>query len=238
MFNIVGRGRLLAARVSRGRYGRIAFTFVLIAGGVAAFGSLKAEPKLKASGGLEALAQAPAPSAKAKAEPKPKASAASQAPTAPVTPAPAAVVAPSAPEKVNNTMPAWTVGCFSPARAAAPDCKIEQRLYVKETGRNISIAVVNIPGATRQPTLFLQLPNSLALQQGVSLSIDDGAATPVLLQSCDGNGCYATLVLTPALLERMKTGKVMAVKATAANREPLTFQHLLTDFAVAYEAAK
>lgn len=70
-----------------------------------------------------------------------------------------------------------------------------------------SAAVIVIPGNTRQPVLYLQLPNSLALQQGVSMSIDDGPVAPPLLQSCDGNGCYATLTLTPGLLESMKTGK-------------------------------
>jgi hypothetical protein len=36
----------------------------------------------------------------------------------------------------------------------------------------------------------------------------------------------------------MKKGKVMAVKAVAANGQTLVFQHLLTDFATAFEAAK
>jgi invasion protein IalB len=152
-------------------------------------------------------------------------------------PAPAAAAA-AEPEKVNSARPAWTVACFSASRAAAPDCKIEQRLLAKETGRLLSAAVIDIPGATRKAVLLMQLPNGLALQEDVSLSIDDGAAMPLILQSCDGSGCYATLALTPALIEAMEKGKVMTVKATAANREPLVFRHLLTDFATAYEAAK
>jgi invasion protein IalB len=197
------------------KFGRVALTLALIAGGVGAVVEL-------ASGQQKPSAAAP--------KAAPKATAAIEAP--------AAVVAPVAPEKVNNTMPAWTVGCFSASRAAAADCKIEQRLFIKETGRALSIATIDIPGATRKPVLLLHLPNGLALQDGVSFSIDGGAATPLLLQSCDGNGCYATLALTPAVLETMKTGKVMAVKAIAANREVLTFQHLLTDFAPALAAAQ
>jgi invasion protein IalB len=196
------------------RLGRVALTFVLIAAGVGVLAEF-------ASGQQKPPAAAP------KAAPK--------APAAVEAPAP--VVAPSGPEKV-NIAPAWTVNCFSLSRAAAADCKIEQRLFVKETGRALSVATIEIPGATRKPVLVLHLPNGLALQDGVSLGIDNGPATPLLWQSCDGNGCYATLILTPALIETMKTGKVMAVKAIAANREPLTFQHLLTDFAAAYEAAK
>jgi invasion protein IalB len=169
---------------------------------------------------------------------KPKPAPAVEAPAPAAVPAPAAATPPTGPEKLNSAKPAWTIACFSAARGTAPDCKIEQRLFAKETGRAISVAVVEIPGATRQPTLLMQLPNGLALQEGVSLSIDDGAATPLVLQSCDGNGCYASLALTPALIEAMGKGKVMTVKAAAGNRAPLVFEHLLTDFAAAYEAAK
>jgi invasion protein IalB len=135
-------------------------------------------------------------------------------------------------------MPAWTVSCASPARAVAPDCKLEQRLFARESQRLLSAVVIVIPGNTRQPVLYLQLPNGLALQEGVSMSIDAGPVAPPQLQSCDGSGCYATLALSPALLESMKAGKGLTVKATAANRELLTFQHLLADFSPAFESAK
>jgi hypothetical protein len=36
----------------------------------------------------------------------------------------------------------------------------------------------------------------------------------------------------------MEKGKVMAVKAVLANGQALAFEHLLTDFSHAYEAAK
>ena len=150
----------------------------------------------------------------------------------------AGAAAPPAPEKLNNAMPAWTVSCASPARAVAPDCKLEQRLFARESQRLLSAVVIVIPGNTRQPVLYLQLPNGLALQEGVSMSIDAGPVAPPQLQSCDGSGCYATLALSPALLESMKAGKGLTVKVSAANRELLTFQHLLADFSPAFESAK
>lgn len=203
------------------KFGVVALMLPLIAGGIVAFGELaigQQKPKAPAT----ARAAIPTP-----ATPAPTPAAAS-----------ALVSAPAAPEKLNNTTPAWTVSCVALSRAAVPDCRIEQRLFVKETGRAISIAMVDVPGATRQPVLLMHLPNSLALQDGVALSIDGGAATPLLWQSCDGNGCHATLALTPALIDAMKNGKVLAVRVVAANQEVLTFQHLLTDFALAFEAAK
>ena len=48
---------------------------------------------------------------------------------------PVVAAVPSVPEKLNNAMPAWTVNCASPVRAVAPDCKLEQRLFAKESQR-------------------------------------------------------------------------------------------------------
>jgi hypothetical protein len=58
-----------------------------------------------------------------------------QAGAAQLASVPVVATAPPAPEKLNNAMPAWTVSCASPARAVAPDCKLEQRLFAKESQR-------------------------------------------------------------------------------------------------------
>ncbi len=152
-------------------------------------------------------------------------------------PPPAVVAAPAGPQKV-GAAPAWTVTCISPARAVAADCTLEQRLFAKETGRILSIAVVEVPGATRQPTLMVRLPTGLALQEAPTLVIDDTKPQPMAFQSCDANGCYATLMINPALLDTLKTGRVMTVRALSIGHETLAFQHLLTDFPAAYAAAQ
>lgn len=159
------------------------------------------------------------------------------APAAGVTPAPAPSIT-AGPQKVDGASPAWTVTCVSHARAVPMDCALEQRLFAKETGQLLSVTVVSVPGASRQPTLVLQLPTGLALQDGVSVTIDDGPARPVALQSCDGRGCFASLAIQPDLLEAMRAGKVMTVRAVSGAHETLAFPHMLTDFGAAYDAAK
>ena len=154
-----------------------------------------------------------------------------------VAPAPVPSIA-AGPQKVNGASPAWTVTCVSHARAVPVDCALEQRLYAKETGQLLSVAVISVPGANRQPTLVLQLPTGLALQDGVSVTIDDGPAHPVALQSCDGRGCFASLAIHPDLLDAMRVGKVMTVRAVSGAHETLTFPHMLSDFGTAYDAAK
>lgn len=229
-------GTLHSRVTNRGMYGRLALLLTLTGLGVVAFGVLKAEPTIP--GGPTTLAtptvlQAQAPAARPPAPPAPPPAAAS---TAPATPPPAA--ARPAPEKPSGAAPAWAVTCVSKARSAAVDCKAEQRLFAKETGRLLAIAMVDVPGATRQAALILHLPTGLALQEGASLTIDGGQATPLPWQSCDASGCYAKTTLTPALIEAMKKGTSMVVKAASASGGPMVFQFVLTDFAASYEAAQ
>ncbi len=135
--------------------------------------------------------------------------------------------------------PAWVVSCVSASRAAPADCKIEQRLVAQETGQSLSLAVVSVPGATRKPVLQFLLPTGLSLPEGVTLKIDDGKPVAVPLQFCDGSGCLASLPLTPALVDSLQKGKTLTVQAVAGgSRQPYAFNHVLTDFAAAWGAAK
>lgn len=158
--------------------------------------------------------------------------------------APASAVAPAAsqnpgdPLKLNTAAPAWTVTCVSSGRAVPANCAMEQRLFAKETGRLLSVAAVSVLGATRQPVLWLQLPNGLALQESVTLTIDSEPARPLAVQSCDERSCTISLAVTPDLLAALKKGRAMTIKALSAAREPLAFPHMLNDFAASYEAAQ
>ncbi len=158
--------------------------------------------------------------------------------------APASAVAPTAPQnpvdplKLNAAAPAWTVTCVSSGRAVPANCAIEQRLFAKETGRLLSVAAVSVPGATRQPVLWLQLPTGLALQESVTLTIDGEPARPLAVQSCDERSCTISVAVTADLLAALKKGRVMTIKALSASREPLAFPHMLNDFAASYEAVQ
>ncbi len=150
---------------------------------------------------------------------------------------PAAAASPTAePQKLNGAAPAWTVTCVSPGRAVAANCAMEQRLFAKESGNLVSVVVVSVPGATRQPILWLQLPTGLALQESMTLTIDAEAPRPLAVQSCDERSCTISLPVAPDLLAAMKKGRVMTVRAVSAKREPLAFPHALTDFAASYDA--
>ncbi len=216
-------GNLRGRVTTRGLYGRIARLFMLTGLSLAPFGVLKAEPNVQVaptSPSALIVLQAQAPPARLAAAPTPP-----------------AAVDPPAPEKLGGAR-AWAASCVSKSRSAAVDCKAEQRLVAKETGRTLAVAMVDVPAATRKATLILHMPTGLALQEGASLTIDGGDATPLLWQSCDGSGCYATTALTPTLVEAMKKGTSMVVKAALVNREPVVFPFLLTDFSASYDAVQ
>ena len=142
------------------------------------------------------------------------------------------VAAPAKPAK------AWRVSCTSSARSAAPDCFVAQQLVAKDSGRLLSVATVEIPGSTRKPVLMLHLPSGLSIPAGVAIKVDTSTEIPVVLQFCDGSGCYATLAIDPALLTAMKAGHLMSVLATSSDGAHLAFQHLLPGFAASYKDAQ
>lgn len=195
--------------------------------------------------------QKPAPPQKAPpAPPSSTAAPSTAAPsTAPVPATPAPAVSAPAPQsaeqpnsnnplKLNASAPAWTVTCVSSGRTLPANCVMEQRLFAKETGRLLSVAAVSVPGVARQPVLWLQLPTGLALRESVTLTVDKESPRSLAVQSCDERSCAISLPIAPDLLAALKKGVVMTVKAVSANGEPLTFPHMLNDFAASYEAVQ
>lgn len=218
-----GVGQRVGKQRAGNRLRRLAAVLIVAMAGAAAAGGAFAQEKAKAG------AKPPAPAAGSPPAGAPAAGSPAAGSPAVGVPEPAKAAAPA---------PAWIVACVAAGRSAPLDCRMEQRLLAQETGRIISIATISIPGATRQPVLQMHLPVGLALQEGAFLKIDDGAETALQWQFCDVNGCYATLPLTSALVDTMKKGRTMTVRTITANRQQLVFNHVLTDFTVAYQAAQ
>ena len=157
-------------------------------------------------------------------------------------PSPSAAATPSVPPVTPPAnvaqQPAWSVACSARARALPLDCAVEQRVVARETGQVIAVALVSVAGETRKPTLLFQLPSGLFLQDAPVLRIDDAGQISLQYQSCDARGCVILAPVNPALLASMRAGRVMTVQVTGINRDKLTFPFLLTDFSVAFDAAR
>ena len=154
---------------------------------------------------------------------------------APVTPAPAPSGTPPATPPAS---PGWAAHCNSVSRDAPLECAIEQNAVLTKTGQVLVLVVFRVPGDTRTPVTFVQLPLGLNLQTGAKFQVDDGKAIDLPIQTCENRGCYASNVVTPELLTALKSGKQLKVSFQDLAKETITVPMPLTDFAAAYDKIK
>jgi invasion protein IalB len=158
-------------------------------------------------------------------------------------PAPAArpAAAPAAPKPAaapaKPTGPAWLSGCQAEGRTAQLNCAMEQRLGLSQTGQQLAAMVIQVPGATRKPSLILQLPLGMNLTAGATLQIDANPALKVPIQACDQNGCVASMALPDATLAQMQTAKAMTLTVQGGNK-PIKVPFTMTGFAATYDKIK
>lgn len=153
-----------------------------------------------------------------------------QAQQQPATPTPA----PSSNANA-NTQPAWNVRCGSVARQAPLECILEQQVVVQQTGQQLSLVSVRVPGDTRQPVMLVQLPLGMYLPGGLTLQVDEEKGQLVTIQSCDQRACYVGLPVTTEMLTSLKKGQRLNLIIQSANRETVTIPHPLSDFVDQYQ---
>jgi invasion protein IalB len=158
-----------------------------------------------------------------------------------VTPAPAPAPAPSPSGTAAAAPPAppgWAAHCNSVSRDASLECTIEQNAILTKTGQVLVLVVIRVPGDTRAPLAFMQLPLGLNLQTGAKFQVDDGKAVDLPIQTCENRGCYASAPVTPELLTALKSGKQLKVSFQDLAKETITIPMPLNDFAAAYDKIK
>ena len=167
------------------------------------------------------------------AQPAPKSKGEAQ-----VTPAPAPAPTPSGtPPAAASASPGWAGRCNSVSRASPLECAIEQNAVLTKTGQVLVVVVIRVPGDTRAPLAFVQLPLGLNLQTGAKFQVDDGKAVDLPIQTCENRGCYASTAVTPELLTALKSGKQLRLFQDLA-KETITIPMPLNDFAAAYDKIK
>jgi invasion protein IalB len=158
------------------------------------------------------------------------------APSRPAPP-PAAPNPPAAPaaDSGQPPPPGWVTRCSSLNRQSPLDCAVEQTAVLTRTGQLVVLFSVRVPGNTRQPMAFLQLPLGLSLAQGVKLQVDDGKVLDLPLQTCEAQGCFAAAPIAADLLGEMRRGKQLKVIFQNLSREPITIPMSLAEFSQAYD---
>lgn len=132
----------------------------------------------------------------------------------------------------------WRSGCASIARGTLPDCTVEQRLVLSNTGQLLAAVTIRIDGKSRQPALMVQLPHGLFLPDGITLAVDQEEVLKLELQTCDSSGCYAGAPASKKLLDAMASGSQFRIAFKNLARKDLQVVMPLTGFAAALANAK
>jgi invasion protein IalB len=177
-----------------------------------------------AAAGASFAQQTPKESSKAKGQPQ-------QTQTTMPTPPPAASPGPVG-------QPGWVARCSSPSRDAALECAMEQSAVLTKTGQLAALVNIRVPGDSRTPIALVQLPLGLNLQAGAKLQVDDGKSIDLPIQTCENRGCYASIPVSPEMLNALRAGKQLKVMFQDLAKEPIAIPMSLADFTAAYDKIK
>ena len=132
----------------------------------------------------------------------------------------------------------WSSTCASGGRALPLECTIEQRAFVRESGKLIGLVTIRVPSDTKKPVAMIQAPLGLFLPAGITVDVDGDMAQNYPLQTCNANGCYAGFPITDQLLGRMQNGGKLNVIFQYLDKKPFTLPMSLTGFTEAYGRIK
>ncbi len=129
----------------------------------------------------------------------------------------------------------WSVTCRIADKRRL--CAVTQQQMQQNGQRVLAIEVGIGEGESLNATLVL--PFGLMLEPGVTLAVDDRAAGEALkFRTCIPAGCLVPTDLDPALMEALRTGKVLKVATTSADGQPTPFSISLKGFAPAIDRLK
>ena len=134
--------------------------------------------------------------------------------------------------------PGWVARCSSPSRDAPLECAMEQSAVLTKTGQLVALVNIRVPGDTRSPIALVQLPLGLNLQTGAKLQVDEGKSIDLPVQTCENRGCYASVPISPDMLNAMRSGKQLKVLFQDMAKETIAIPLSLADFTAAYDKIK
>jgi len=148
-----------------------------------------------------------------------------------------AVTLPGGASAVTETHGDWTVRCQVRQPEGRVACLVQQE-QVDNQSRQRLMAVEVVPSADGLLGTLI-LPFGLNLDQGVSLSVDDGQPLPTLrFRTCLPAGCMVALNFAADMVAALQGGTALKVAAIADGGAPTPFSVSLTGFASALARAK
>jgi invasion protein IalB len=138
----------------------------------------------------------------------------------------------AAPQNSAQAAPGWAVRCNNAGQGLV--CKAVQTIVLAKTRQLLLSIAVNRPAEGKNGTMLLQLPHGLYNPAGVKLSVDDGAAEALEIQTCDAKGCYAGAPVTPEKQVAMIKGTKLNVVFQDLKKQNITVPVPLKGFEEAF----
>lgn len=130
-------------------------------------------------------------------------------------------------------------------KPAGKYCETFQRLSVvsgegdKKQAQRVAEFAIGFPPADKgKASGVLILPLGVVVDSDIKIQIDDKDVMKFRVRYCDGGGCAAIMKLDSGLIDKMRKGKVMTVKAMAFNGKPVDVPFRLDGLGEALEAAR
>ena len=129
----------------------------------------------------------------------------------------------------------WTTQCASTSRGPRPDCSAAQQIVMSQTQQLVASITVTVQGETLKPTILLRIPIGLFIPAGLKLDVDGAEVMSLELQTCDQTGCYASSLLSDALVNAFRRGETLGLVFQNLNRDTIRIPVPLAGFSAAFE---
>lgn len=147
-----------------------------------------------------------------------------------------AMIAPAAAQEPSDRN--WTTQCSAENRRSSLNCTMEQRVLLKETGRQIARFVLQVAGESRSPSLLIHVGLGLSVREGIKLQVDDTGPIALDIQACDAGGCYAGMPVDEKFLEQLQKGESAVVRFVNMQKNEIAVPITLAGFTATYADIK
>lgn len=129
----------------------------------------------------------------------------------------------------------WTTQCVTASRGPRPDCSTVQQIFLSESRQLVSSVTVTVPGDSMRPNILFRIPIGLYIPFGLKVDLDGAEVQSYELQTCDQTGCYASSLLSDALLNGLRKSAALGLSFQNLNRETIRIPIPLAGFAKSYD---
>jgi invasion protein IalB len=148
------------------------------------------------------------------------------------TAAQAQTAVPAGPSSLQETYRDWSVVCVQ--QEAQRRCAMTQQLS-QQDGRRVLALELSTDAGGETATGLLVLPFGLALDEGVTLTVDEAAPERLRFRTCLPAGCVVPLTLDAPALMQLRTGKALNLSVAASDTgDAVEFKISLDGFDAAF----